>query len=52
MKTEFTINLTEDQARKLYDQCSVRPGVAPESLIEAFVADALDLIHEKHSEGQ
>jgi hypothetical protein len=43
MKTEFTISLTEGQAQALEAACAARPGVPPESLIEAWVADKLDL---------
>ncbi len=44
MRTAFTINLTEDQARRLFVECLVRPGVPAESLIEAWVADKLESV--------
>jgi hypothetical protein len=43
MKTQFTISLTKNQARELEASCAARPGVHPEGLIEAWVADKLDL---------
>ena len=41
-KRTFAIALTEDQARQLLAECELRPGVPPESLIEAWIADKLD----------
>jgi hypothetical protein len=46
MQTTFTINLTETQARSLFAECLIRPGVPPESLIEAWVADKLDSLRQ------
>jgi hypothetical protein len=43
MKTEFTISLTENQARELQAYCAGQQ-VPPEGLIAAWVADKLDLI--------
>lgn len=44
MQTEFTISLTENQARELEAYCVAETGVHPEGLIAAWVADKLDLI--------
>ena len=44
MTRDFLITLTEAQARALEAVCAARPGVTPETLIEAWVADKLDLI--------
>ena len=41
----ITISLTNHQAQHLREACADKPGVSPESLIEAWVADKLDLIH-------
>jgi hypothetical protein len=43
MKT-FTISLTENQAAELLAHCAAQPGVSPEALIAAWVADKLDRI--------
>jgi hypothetical protein len=41
---EYTISLTEDQAKALEATCAAREATRPESLIAAWIADKLDLI--------
>jgi hypothetical protein len=40
----FVIFLTPGQAAELEGICAKRPGVNPESMIEAWVADIVDAI--------